>query len=471
MSLRTALLLALAYVLLLAIVAFGIPSGLNLRDRVDAEVRAQARSQADVVASTAADVLQRAGARRELVTRAASSLRGRVLLVDRDGVIVADSAGAGHVGDDYGDRPELAAALRGKAFQRRRHSETLNADLLATAVPIARNGTILGAVRVTQSVAAVDRATWKAIAGLVLVAAVVLLIGLVAGAVIARALGRPLARLETIARRIATGDLSSRAVVEGTTEQRSLAHSFNDMAANLQDALEAQGRFVADASHQLRTPLTGVRLRLEEARATTPDSRPAATELDAGMAEVDRLAGVIDDLLSLSRGSEASAETVDAAAATGAAAERFRAPAAERDIRLTVHGDPGATRLPPAALDRVLDTLVENAIAYAPPGSEVELWTEPGRIAVMDRGPGLRGGEAEAVFTRFHRGSAAETGAPGSGLGLAIARRLARDWGGDVALVNRPDGGARAVVILPGDREAAETLAGGQSGGERSETE
>jgi signal transduction histidine kinase len=224
------------------------------------------------------------------------------------------------------------------------------------------------------------------------------------------------------------------------------------MAGNLQDALEAQGRFVADASHQLRTPLTGVRLRMEEARALT--NGDAAAELDAGMAEVDRLAGVIDDLLSLSRGSEARAEPVDAQEAVGVVAERFRAPAAERGIRLTVHGDPASTRLPPAALNRVLEALVENAIAYAPAGSEVELWTEPGRVAVMDRGPGLRGGEEEAVFTRFHRGSAAEAGAPGSGLGLAIARRLARDWGGDVTLVNRGGGGARAVVILPAEVHA-----------------
>ncbi len=449
MSLRSALLLALAYVLLLAIIAFGIPSALNLRDRVDAEVRAQARAQADVIASTAVDVLDRPAAQRALVTRSARSLRGRVLLVDGDGTLVADSTGGGRLGDDYGTRPEIAAALRGSAVQQRRHSETLGADLLATAVPIARSGRILGAVRVTQSVGAVDRAIWKAILGLVLVAAVVLVIGLAAGAIIARALGRPLTRLEAMARRIASGDLSSRTVVEGTREQRSLAHSFNDMAANLQDALEAQGRFVADASHQLRTPLTGVRLRMEEARELCDG--PAAHELDAGMAEVDRLAGVIDDLLSLSRGSEARAEPVDAREAVRAVAERVRAPAAERGIGLTVHGDPSTTLLPPAALERVLEALVENAIAYAPAGSEVELWTEPGRIAVMDRGPGLRGGEEEAVFTRFHRGSAAESGAAGSGLGLSIARRLARDWGGDVTLVNRAGGGARAVVILPAE--------------------
>jgi two-component system, OmpR family, sensor kinase len=455
-SLRAALLLALAYVLLLAAVALGVPSALNLRDRVDAEVRSQARAQADVVAATASELLEDgdAAARAELVARAARSLRGRVILVDAAGVVLADSSGGGRLGADYSSRPEVAAALDGRAVQDRRRSDTLDADLLATAVPVVRGPEVLGAVRVTQSVAAVDRSVWRAIGGLVLVTAVVLVIGLAAGAFIARALARPLVRLEAVARRIAGGDLSSRAPVEGTTEQRSLARSFNDMAANLQDALEAQGRFVADASHQLRTPLTGVRLRMEEARATTPDDDPAAAELDAGMREVDRLAGVIDDLLRLSRGGRAEAAPVDMGAALRAAAERFRGAAAERGLRIGVHGAGGRAELPPAALDRVLDSLVENAIAYSPPGGEIELWSEPGRIAVLDRGPGLRPGEEEAVFTRFHRGSAAVSGAAGSGLGLAIARRLARDWGGDVMLANRPHGGARAVVVLPGDREA-----------------
>jgi signal transduction histidine kinase len=452
-SLRRALVLALAYVLLLATIALGVPSALNLRSRVDAEVRREARGQADVVAATASDLLGpgRAAARRDLVTRAARSLRGRVLLVDARGTVLADSAGPAQAGADYGSRPEIAGALRGSAVQERRRSDTLDQTLLATAVPIARGAEVLGAVRVTQSVAAVDRATWRALAGLALVAAVVLAIGLAAGAVISGALARPLRRLEAIARRIAGGDLTSRAEVEGTAEQRSLARSFNDMADHLQDALEGQRQFVADASHQLRTPLTGVRLRLEEARAMTADRDPAAPELDAGMREVDRLAGIVEDLLTLSRGggSGVRTEAVDALDAVEAAAERFRGHAADQGIRLTVHGDPATVHLSRAALQRVLDALVENAIAYAPAGSEVELALEPGRIAVMDRGPGLEAGEEEAVFARFHRGSASRAGARGTGLGLAIARQLAREWGGEVTLTNRRDGGARAVAVLP----------------------
>jgi signal transduction histidine kinase len=461
MSLRSALLLALAYVLALAIIALGVPSALNLRSRVEAEVRSQARAQADVVAATLSDSLGHRSAqarqRRVVVRRAAASLRGRVLLVDRRGVVLADSAGPARVGDVYASRPEIAAALRGRAVQVRRSSSTLGQTLLATAVPILHDGGVLGAVRITQSVTAVDRATWRALIGLGLVALVVLAMGLAAGVVISSVLVRPLRRLEATARRIAAGDLASRAGAEGTTDQRSLAHSFNDMADHLQGVLESQRRFVADASHQLRTPLTGVRLRLEEARATTPDTAPAAEELDAGMREVDRLAGIIEDLLMLSRrdGDGATAEPVDAAAAAAAAVERFGPTAADRDVELRVSGRrPLRVSVPPAALDRVLDALLGNAIAYTAPGTAVEVAVEDGRIAVLDRGPGLAPGEEETVFARFHRGSAGR-GSAGTGLGLAISRQLARDWDGEVTLANRRGGGARAVVVLPGERVAA----------------
>ena len=166
MSLRTGLLLAMAYVLLLAILALGVPLALNVRDRVDSEVRSQARSQADVVAATASDLLgdDRAGLG-ELARVSASSVRGRVVIVDGNGQVVADSAGPATRDRDYGDRPEIAAALDGQAVQERRRSDTLDEEILATAVPVIDNGRPAGAVRVTQSVDAVGRSVRRSITG------------------------------------------------------------------------------------------------------------------------------------------------------------------------------------------------------------------------------------------------------------------------------------------------------------------
>jgi signal transduction histidine kinase len=102
-----------------------------------------------------------------------------------------------------------------------------------------------------------------------------------------------------------------------------------------------------------------------------------------------------------------------------------------------------------ADVDRILDVLVENALAYGPDGQHVVVAAGRGTIEVLDQGPGLAPEEAEAVFERFHRGRSGRQGPPGTGLGLPIARELSRRWGGDVRIENAEHGGARAVVTLP----------------------
>ena len=215
--------------------------------------------------------------------------------------------------------------------------------------------------------------------------------------------------------------------------------------------MTAQRRFIADASHQLRTPLTALRLRLDEAQAAGVDAGVAA-ELDAGTAEVERLAAIIDELLVLSRGEdrELRGEQIELRAAGEAAVQRWRAAAESRSIRLSATCEGGASAwCARADLDRALDVLIENALNYSPEGSEVTLRAASGRIEVRDRGPGLADGEAELVFERFHRGSAGRRGPRGSGLGLAIARTLARAWQGEARIANRPGGGAVATLEFP----------------------
>ena len=158
-------------------------------------------------------------------------------------------------------------------------------------------------MRVTQSIAAVHTAVRRAQFVVILIGLIVLALGLAAGAVIAAQVSRPIGRLEQVARRVAQGDLTARAEIEGSREQRSLAGSFNEMTGRIERLLGAQRDFVADASHQLRTPLTGLRLRVEEARALEPDDEVTA-ELDAAIVEVDRLAHTVGELLVLSRAGE-----------------------------------------------------------------------------------------------------------------------------------------------------------------------
>ena len=168
MTLRGRLLLALAYILLLAIVALEVPLAISLRARVDAEVRSQARAQADVVAATVAGNLDDPEALDDPVRTAAEAVRGRVVVTDLEGALLADSAGTDRLGTDYGDRPEIAQALRtGRPVQDRRRSDTLDQEILATAVPVVEAGARVGAVRVTQSVEDVSarrtapRSAWR----------------------------------------------------------------------------------------------------------------------------------------------------------------------------------------------------------------------------------------------------------------------------------------------------------------------
>jgi signal transduction histidine kinase len=437
-------------VLVLAVISLGVPLALSLRDRVNAEVHSQALSQADVVAATSADLLSPPRTRNLelLVHSSGASVRGRVLIVNSQGFVLADSASASTLGSSYLSRPEIATALAGRAVQTQRASHSLGENILATAVPVLHNQRTIGAVRITQSVSAVQSAVSSTITKLILVAGTVLLLGLLAGAVIARQVALPIKRLESAARRIAGGDLSARAVVEGSSEQRSLSSSFNEMAERNQRLIGAQREFIADASHQLRTPLTALRLRLEEAAAVGV-AAPVAAELSAGTVEVDRLAAIVDELLVLSRAEdrELKGEAVELSDAVLRAARRWNAVAEARGITLITLADSGESAwCAQADLDRALDVLVENALHYSPSGSEVTLRSGERGIEVLDRGPGLAAGEEELVFERFHRGSAGRQGPPGSGLGLAIARTLARAWHGDANLANRSGGGVVASL-------------------------
>ncbi len=191
MSLRTGLSLAFAYVLLLAILALGLPLALGVDDRVGTEVRSQARSQADVVAATASDLLTDRPALDRLARTAGESVRGRVTVVDASGA----RAGRQHrhrrpSAPPTGARPEFRSALAGQAVQDTRDSRTLDQTILATAVPVLRSGRPAGAVRVTQSAEAIGRAERRSLLGLAALAAVVLLIGLGVGALLARGISR-----------------------------------------------------------------------------------------------------------------------------------------------------------------------------------------------------------------------------------------------------------------------------------------
>jgi len=235
----------------------------------------------------------------------------------------------------------------------------------------------------------------------------------------------------------------------GSREQRSLARSFNEMTSRVERLLKSQGDFVASASHQLRTPLTGLRLRIEGLRDDSED--PAdGQELSSGLQEIDRLSRMVDELLVLSRAGEVDVpgEILDLKEIAREAQGRWEKASGGRDlhVRGLERGDVDTVFCARADLDRILDALIENAINYSPEGSSVQIEVLPSGIRIIDEGAGVEPDEEELVFERFARGRSGRQGVGGTGLGLAIARELAGPWKADVTIESRERNGTKATV-------------------------
>ena len=454
MGLRGRLVAAFAYVLLLVIIAVVLPLALNLVKRAEAEAEAHAQSQAHVIAAAIAGNADRSELRR-VARDAARDLRGRVIVVDNRGRVLADSAGRGLEGRSYRNRPEIAEALEGRQpVQLRRESRSLGQELLVTAVPVLVGGEATGAVRVTQSFEAIRRSGRRDALALVGFGAVALALGLVAAWLVAGSLARPLRNLAGTARRIADGDLASRAAREGAREQRELADAFNEMTGRLAGVLEAQREFVANASHQLRTPLTGLRLRLEAASLKAGEGE-LRHELAAAEDEAQRLSRLLNGLLALARegGDPGPGRPVELDLVAEEAADRWREPARRSGHELVVAGEGYAVvQASRDDLLMALDNLIENALHYSPAGTAVTIeWSQNGgsaSLAVADEGPGIAPRDRERVFHRFYRGSAGAA-KPGTGLGLAIVDSVARRWGGTTRIEQRAPRGTRIALLLP----------------------
>ena len=445
------------------IVALGVPLSVNLERRVTAELETNALIQAQLVAAAIGPERIRAGdssgaqdALREIASSAAQASGVRVLVVDANGTVLADAPGAEAVGANYAtsSRPEIGQALRGEPVSFTRYSDTEGHELIATAVPVYdETQRIVGAVRITQDAAAINANVRRVRLGLAAIGGAGLLAGLVLAFALAGSLSRPLTRLAGAARRLGSGDLAARAEdVSGAREIEELGRSFDEMADRLERTVQAQRAFVANASHQLRTPLTGMKLRLESAISTTTDD-DVRHQLEAADHEVDRLSEIVDRLLAISREIEEGQPTeVDLGDVVARALARWTERARRLDTRLLARGEGVTAQGNAADLDQILDNLLDNAIAYAPGEITVESGRTDGRafVAVHDRGPGIAPPDLPRVTERFYRGQGTPTG--GSGLGLAIARELAEKWGGALEITSAPGTGTRVEVRLPAAR-------------------
>jgi signal transduction histidine kinase len=431
-----------------------VPLAINLQQRVLSEVQSSAEAGALLVAANIGGartanptILQR------YVTRHfPDQENGRVIVIDPDGVLIADSIGSQNLGQNYATprRPELMRVLQTpEPTTEIRHSDTLGQDILVAAAPIIDETTLYGAVRVSQLMGEVQDQVRRVIARLVIIGLGALIAGLIVAFVLAGSFSRPLTKLAAVARRLGGGDLTARAETsEGASEIVQLARSFDDMADRMEATVRAQREFVSNASHQLRTPLTGMKLRIEAAMAGSL-SEEVRRQLEAADTEVDRLAEIVNRLLVMARRiEEGGPSEIDLDEAVHRALERWRERASRQGAILTARGEGGRALGESADLDQILDNLIDNAVAYAPGPVVIEAGRADGRafLAVEDVGPGIAADERHRVTDRFFRGKTAPKG--GTGLGLAIVRELAEKWGGTVIVGPADGGGTRIEVRL-----------------------
>jgi two-component system sensor histidine kinase MprB len=277
------------------------------------------------------------------------------------------------------------------------------------------------------------------------------------GRMAARQVLAPLAEVAQTAEHITeTEDLSSRLHVHADDEVGALATRFNAMIERLQgsraaldDSVRAQRQLVADASHELRTPITSLRTNIEVLLAGDELSQEERRRLLSDVVEQsEELSALVNDLIELARGDLPTSSVEDVR--LDRVVEESVARARRNSPSITFHASlvPVIMDGAPERLGRAVNNLLDNAARHSPPGGTVEVIVDERGVVVRDHGTGVDPDDLPYVFDRFYRGKGSR-GRQGSGLGLAIVRQVALQHGGSVAVANAPDGGAIFTMRLP----------------------
>ncbi|MGW3268280.1 sensor histidine kinase [Streptomyces sp. NPDC001056] len=387
-----------------------------------------------------------------------------VVVTDPKGVVLTDTAGAS-VGRNISAEPDIAVALREGPTTGISEDLAPGRKVLFVTVPGTSSDDVPCVVRSLYSLAPLAqkvRATWLLLA---LVALGALAMAALIGFAFARWITRPLRDLEQATAQLADGRLTDPPAADrGPPELRRLVASFTRTATRLQHLLHTQEAFASEASHQLKTPLTSLRLRLENFE---PHLAPCAqASLNEALDEVGRLSRMVQGLLALARleNSAITPEPVDLDAVIAERAAIWTAFAGDQHVGITVTGPrAGEVWAVAGALEQIIDNLLSNALRASPPRTVITLATatEPatgGRTAplvelhVIDQGPGMSEADRTRAFDRFWR--APDAHHDGTGLGLPMVQRLTHASGGEVTLEAAPGRGLDVVVRLRSVRPA-----------------
>jgi two-component system sensor histidine kinase MprB len=336
-------------------------------------------------------------------------------------------------------------------------ADGVHVRVLTSALPGRR-----GALQVARPLDEVDRQLDQIVLVLVLVGAAGIALGAGLGALVARTALAPVARFTRRSEELAANpDPSQRMEVSGRDELARLAGSFNTTLDALERSVEAQRQLVADASHELRTPIASLRANIQtlEQADRLPRHELEALRADV-VSELDELTALVADIVELARGAKPGELTDDVRVDRIVEEVVARAEGRVRDrVSFEVSAEPTLVRGNPQRIQRALSNLVDNATKWSPPGGTVELSLRGGELTVRDHGPGFAYSDLAHVFERFYRAQDARR-MPGSGLGLAIVRQAAEAHGGRAEAANAPGGGGLVRVsfgpsrVLPSETQA-----------------
>ncbi|MCZ3389601.1 MAG: HAMP domain-containing histidine kinase [Actinomycetia bacterium] len=316
-------------------------------------------------------------------------------------------------------------------------------ETVVVAVPVASDENVVGAVRAASEMKNVRNRVWLTWVGMAAVGALAIAFATALAGVLAKRLSVPLGKLAETSQRLGDGEFTVRTDPTGIPEIDQAGAALNVTASRLGEVVDRERLIAENASHQLRTPLTGLRASLEHALVDpSADLRLAAA---SAIASARTLEATINDIIGLTRGDPSPAATIDVAPVVEQLQLRWhgRLAAVGRPLRVEVPREPMLARAAPPAIEQILDVLLDNALRHGRGAVVVSLRAAGDAVAidVADDGPGIA--EADDVFAR------GESGTGGSGIGLALARELATDQSGRLLLTRR-EPAARFTLLLPG---------------------
>lgn len=397
-----------------------------------------------------------------LCKMAGEDMSARITYISSTGRVICDSEENSSKMNNHLNRPEIQSALRKGLGVSVRYSDTLRRDLVYVAAPVRDGEELIGFIRTSTSLTSVTDALRPVYIKIAISGVVVMLFVALITYLVARRINRPLKEIGEGAHRFAAGDLSYRLNIQSPGEIAVLAESMNQMAGQLKKLESIRSDFVANVSHELKTPITAIKGFIETLKeGAIEDPENARHFIEIISKHSDRLGEIIEDLLSLSRieqesekdGIQLERDSINTI--INAAVTMCMSKAGERGIEIDIaSGDDLEINMNSALLEQAIINLIDNAIKYSDGGKKIVIESSHQNgevlISITDQGYGIPKNHQARIFERFYRiDKSRSRSLGGTGLGLAIVKHIVSAHNGRITLESKPGSGSKFTIHLP----------------------